>query len=127
MSKENMAELKIKVPERLANFLDDIYTTRRLNRDKELREWAESLILAEYEVLDFADRIRLVEKHKVEDRYPIAQWEREAAACGESVKEHERKVRERMRIERAVAFRDALANALAHPETTSKLAEAVET
>jgi hypothetical protein len=80
MSKEKMVELKTKMPERQANFLEDMFKTQGLNRDKELRGWMMAGIEADYAELDPVDRIRLVEKYNVEDLYPIHQWERDEAA-----------------------------------------------
>lgn len=78
-----MAELKIKIPERWMNFIDECYEVTGRNRDKMLRGWMRAAIEAEIEdrtQLSLKERIRLVDKHKLTDIHQIVQWERDEAA-----------------------------------------------
>jgi hypothetical protein len=83
MVKEKMAELKIIVPTRWLNFIDDYYQVTGVDRKEDMMSTMESIIrgfMIENDHLSLKDRIRLVEKHKLKDIHPIAQWERDEAA-----------------------------------------------
>jgi hypothetical protein len=84
MVKEKMAELKIKIPVRWLNFIDDYYQVTGVNREKDMMSTMESIIegfmIENRDCLSLKDRVRLVEKHKLTDIHTIRQWERDGAA-----------------------------------------------
>lgn len=80
MAREKMAELKIKVPAHWLNFINELYEIADMDRDGELAGWIKSGLECDIEGLSAEDRVRLVEKHKVDDIYEIPQWVRDRAA-----------------------------------------------
>jgi hypothetical protein len=81
MSKEEMVELKIKVPARWVNFIEDYYQVTGRNRDEDLRSSVfasiEGFMLPE---LNAKDKIRLIEKHQLQDICKIRPVDRDEAA-----------------------------------------------
>ena len=80
MSKEKKAELKIKVPERWLNFIEEYYSLVDRDRDEDLQSNMEATLEMFIEDLDAKDRIRLVQKYQLSDIYKISQWIRDEAA-----------------------------------------------
>jgi predicted secreted Zn-dependent protease len=79
MSKEKMVELKIKIPERWANFIDEYYKVTGVNREKDMMSSIESIItglMIEGGRISLKDRVRLVDKYKLADIYKIDPWVR---------------------------------------------------
>lgn len=76
-----MTELKIKIPERWLNFINDYYEVTGKNRDKDMcgtiKAAIEGVMIPD---LDVKQMIALVEKHQITDIREIAQWERDEAA-----------------------------------------------
>ena len=81
MAKEKMAELKIKIPARWLNFINEYHEVAGRDLDENMRDTIkaaiESWMIPE---LSAKDTIRLVEKHNLSDIYEIPQWDRDEAA-----------------------------------------------
>jgi len=68
---KKLAELKIKVPARWFNFINEYYEITGINPDRDQRGNVKSVICMFIEDLDAKDRIRLVEKYHLSDIYKI--------------------------------------------------------
>ncbi|MGB8219236.1 MAG: hypothetical protein WCE46_02500 [Methanoregula sp.] len=78
-----MAELKIKVPERWTNFIDEYYEVTGINREMDMMSSMESIItglMIEGGQISLNDRVRLVDKYKLADIYKIDPWVRDTVA-----------------------------------------------
>ena len=83
MSKEKMVELKIKIPERWMNFIDEYYLVTGRDRNEDLTKMVKSQIempMIEDDLLSINERLQLVEKYQLADIYKIPQWARDKAA-----------------------------------------------
>lgn len=73
MAKEKMATLKIRVPARWADFIEEYYRITGLNRDDDMRSDIASCMegfMLESGNLSIPERIRLFEKYQLQDVYP---------------------------------------------------------
>jgi hypothetical protein len=80
MSKEKMAELKIKIPARWLDFIEENYQVTGEDRDKDLLSHVKCLIEMLMDELDDKDLMRLVDKYQLTDIREIPQWIRDEAA-----------------------------------------------
>lgn len=80
MESEKMAELKIKIPERWMNFIDDYFEVTGRDSDEEFKDCIRATIEMFIGDLDNKETVRLVEKHHLEDIYKISQRLRDEVA-----------------------------------------------
>lgn len=81
--KDEIVELKIRIPKRWADFIDEYCQVTGRDRDQELVTMIKVEIempMIEDERLSKKDRVRLVEKYQLSDIYKIPQWVRDDAA-----------------------------------------------
>jgi hypothetical protein len=81
MSKEKMAELKIKIPARWLNFINEYHEVAGLDFDENMQDTIKAAIEGwMIPELSAKDTIRLVEKYRLTDLYEISQRDRDEAA-----------------------------------------------
>jgi len=83
MVKEEMAELKIKVPTRWLNFINEYYevTGRKSDEDLKMMVGAQiEMLMLEDDLLPLKERVRLHDKYHLSDISEIPQWVRDDAA-----------------------------------------------
>jgi hypothetical protein len=80
MTKEKMAELKIKVPARWVNFIEECYHVNGLDRNVDLRDNVRALVEMLTDELDTKDLVRLHDKYQLSDIRKISQRTRDEAA-----------------------------------------------
>jgi DNA-binding Lrp family transcriptional regulator len=80
MSKEKIAELKIKIPARWLDFIEECYEVTGMDRDEDLLSWTKCRIEMFMDKLDAKDLVRLTEKYQLTDIREIPQCVRDEAA-----------------------------------------------
>lgn len=83
MSKEKMTELKIKIPVRWLNFINEYYEVVGRDRDEDLVEMVKAQIempMLEDECLPTKERVRLYDKYQLTDIGDMPWWIRDKAA-----------------------------------------------